>query len=282
MPANLDWIGQIVRRAGSQPWFLRVSVAVGIAIVSALYLRPQPPGVAVTILAVGAILMTFDEMTATHKLLWACFAVALFCLEVRAINSEHIAQEKESRRNLRSILDDNRVKTKTILDDNQVRFSKTQNDFAAVTSETKSLSELAVLNLQKTLDATKNITGADSFAFVSPQNHDMSGVVRLAVFNAGAYTLTGVTVDIHRVTEMPWKETFINVGTIPGRSVRDLQEVISPVLGSDGMDSYWIFIYAQNGMIREMMQFKKGSVFLGRLVIGFTGNSHILLEPCQL
>jgi hypothetical protein len=251
-----EWIERTVGRFGSHRWTLRAMFVLGVAVVVFLYVWPQPPGVAIAFLAVGVVFMTFRQMTATQKLYWACFAIAMFCLEFRAVNADHVTQQKEANDKFQAILRDNRDRTSAILNDNQTRFAQTEKHFATVTGENKTISGLSVKNLQSAHETLQNLTGGTSFAYLSPVSPPGKPVYLTAI-NSGAYPLTGVTASIVRTTEPKWTEKDVDIGTIPGNGVRMSPIPLVPDIGKSAIDTYEVYVSAQNGTTKEVIQIRR-------------------------
>jgi hypothetical protein len=117
-----------------------------------------------------------------------------------------------------------------------------------------------------TLDRLKeninNITGADAFPYIVPQP-PISGKIPLAIWNAGDYPLTGVTVTImdrsaFRNGTGEFDAPYIDVGVLPPRGHKVLNKFIEPKPDATGEDVYTIDILAQNGFVSEMLKFRKG------------------------
>ncbi len=246
----LETIEMFVRRVGSHCWFWRCMFIAGLATIASLYVWPQPPGVAVGILAFGAIIMTFREMTATHKLLWACFAIALLILEYRAIYHEHEQQEAQGRASLDALLNDNRIKTKAILDSTAKGFGDTESHFG-------SLGDLSEQNLRASNDALANITGGNSVVYFAPRRK-ADGHIQLAIWNNGKYRVNNVGVSIHRLE--PHSDNvvpldFFSVGPLSwGDVVRDWNEEMSTV----PHEKLWLLIDMPTGMESEVLEFRSG------------------------
>lgn len=111
-------------------------------------------------------------------------------------------------------------------------------------------------------ETLNNITGGNSYAYVAVQEHAATAIgVPLAVRNEGKYILTGVTVQIIRTAAPPntWDVESgpqVVVGTLYPGEIRMINTRIKPDIGVDGIDHYWLFIAAQNGMISQMIYFR--------------------------
>ena len=113
-------------------------------------------------------------------------------------------------------------------------------------------------------DSLNNLTGGGSVAYVAPQV-PANGRIPLGIVNAGRYPLTGVTVVVEDITTFPFKISPTTVvGTLSSHIVRELDLSVAPVPGDNppGVASFWIFIYAQNGTTRQLLQFRKGKKML--------------------
>jgi hypothetical protein len=226
-------------------------VVAGLATIAALYIWPQRPGVAVAILAFGAIIMTFREMTATHKLLWSCFAIALLFLEYRAIYREHEDQEAQGRVLLKSLLADNRIKTKAILNSNTQGFSEAESHFG-------SLGDLSAKNLRASNDALANITGGNSVIYAAPRVK-ADGQIELAIWNNGKYRVNDVGMTIHRLdpkSENPISGQFLSVG---GHTWGDFVKDWNDELPKYPHEKLWLLFDMPTSMESEVLEFRPGS-----------------------
>jgi hypothetical protein len=104
------------------------------------------------------------------------------------------------------------------------------------------------------------ITGGDSYAYVAPQPGMIP--IPLVIWNAGNYTLNGVTVTIHNGRDFTNASAFLtrpilNVGVLAPHGHQLLPVFITPDPEPDGMDTYDIVITAQNGEVNQLLQFRK-------------------------
>jgi hypothetical protein len=92
----------------------------------------------------------------------------------------------------------------------------------------------------------------------------MNGRDAFSVHNSGKYILTGVSVKFVRTTT---QESFsqsavtgsaIVVGTLYPGEIRLVSGLfITPKPEADGIDSYWLFVSAQNGLVAEVLSFRR-------------------------
>ena len=204
--------------------------------------KPPPPGYSVAFLALFAALMSaHNDMRPWQKGLWLLLLGAFLIVELRSINADRAMNEKtiaiarkEERDSLRDLLD--------------------------------KLKE----NLNSSERNLKNITGENSFAYISPQNSSAPNNIPLVMWNAGDYMLTGVNVVIYRTTKWPWRKFEENIGTIPPHRYREMQLHITPNMNGapapgdkNYFDSYWAFITAQNGLFSQTLEFRPSRTGVG-------------------
>jgi hypothetical protein len=252
----LDWIEAAVRRIGSHRWFMWAMSVFWAGSVVGLYFWPQPPGVAVAFLCVGTIFMTFREMTATHKLLWFVFAMAMFGLEWRAIWKEHSDNQASLEQHFQDILKDNRDKTKIILNDNQTRFAVTAGSLS-------SLGQLSTRNLEAANQTLNTVTGGNGFLYVEPVMLAMDNGVHLRLWNMGKYTLNDVTFSILGTAGLVDGSTlsFTAGSMLPHQwssvPAALLDEIVANGKPVDGVGAnYWVLLSAQNAMYSERLEFR--------------------------
>lgn len=190
-----------------------------------LFSKIPPPGVAVAILSVAAIIMTFHEkMGKWHKILWMVIIALFLYIELRAIDyaqDEQLAQQ-------------------------QMVLEKTQN-----------VAELARRNLE-------TVTGEGSHPCIVPQSHaSMNGGIPLVVMNRGINPLTGVEIQILSDQEFLdgtslFRKPKINIGTLRSEWGKELPDFLIPKLKSDGTAHYLAEIWTQNGFYTETIFFRRG------------------------
>jgi hypothetical protein len=239
------------------PWLI---VALTMAGSAWLYFGNAPPGFAINVLAVVMAVITFFQLTPYQKAALICLCGVLFWIESSAISRDrsdqerqHVADQKALNERFNTILANNRENLKSILTSSQHQFEATQSRFTGIFNADKDIKSASIENLL-------NLTGGDSFTYIAPQPPDSEGNVQLAVWNTGKYTLTGVNLTIRRVTEWPWTTEVVDVGTIAPHQPRNISFKITPKIGSEGTDSYWIFASAQNGIEQELLQFRPSHI----------------------
>jgi hypothetical protein len=205
---------------------------------------PLPPGYAVTALAVAAAVMTvLGEMKGKEKVAWIGVLFAFLVLELNSIKVERKAQEdiqKEARaEQLRHFGEIGKGIQQSIADSDR--------NFNAA--------------MGKTNQVLENITGGDSFAYVSPQNFSgdqFPGVV----WNNGEQALSGLTLTIAHTSDPDWGWAFFKpvfIGTIgPHEHAPIPNFVFQPKADpKTGQDNYWIMLSAQNGTASQSLWFRR-------------------------
>ena len=280
MSTIIEKIDRATKAIGSHRWYVPALFIACFGTVIVLYIWIPAPGVAVICLAIGAGVMTFREMTATHKLLWTIFLITMGGIEIRSIykerNDNQIAASKDRDENQRTartelarILEDNRVKSENIIKEDQYKTEAILKDnadkFSLQSKNFNLLSNKARSNLNLTNRNIKNITGSNSFAYIVPQNFGSNNnKIELSVFNAGKYTLNGVHVVIRRVTSFHSAEYSEYVGNMPAQYNTGLKIKILPSMkdvpykmgDKNYFDAYTADITAQNGTISEIIEFR--------------------------
>ena len=91
----------------------------------------------------------------------------------------------------------------------------------------------------------------------------------LALFDYGNDVLSGVSMTIARTADPEWgKEGSkpILVGSLAPYVLTSTSASVTPRLDpKTGMDSFWIFLYAQNGMVDETLRFRQSAKVPGTL-----------------
>jgi len=105
-------------------------------------------------------------------------------------------------------------------------------------------------------------TGGESYAYVVPQVEAAQLKIHLVTWNAGKNSLNGVALKL--VNSRAFSDgtledqPYIDVGVLAPNGFRELEETIVPHLDKSGVDTYIAYISAQNGMVTEILQFRKG------------------------
>lgn len=135
-------------------------------------------------------------------------------------------------------------------------------EIQAINSAGKELRDNFDASLKRLNENLYNITGADSFPYIVPQP-SIGDNIPLVIWNAGDYPLTGVTVTImDRGSFTKGTGEFgaadIDVGVLPPHGHRSLKQFIRPKLDETEEDTYIIGISAQNGIVDEVLKFRRG------------------------
>jgi hypothetical protein len=232
------------------------------------------PGYAVALLgAVAAAMSLTGEMTHGQKAACMVAIAALLVIEIHAIKhdrdesakAQHDARQEEIAGF--SSVATSLAKTGSQFDAIQKRFDESATKSSDNQNESRRKFDAVLNGYRNTLN---NITGGDSYAYVAVQEHAATADgVPLAVRNAGEHILTGVTVQIIRTASPPneWDVDSgpqITVGTLFPGQIRMIGARIKPIPSDNGIDHYWVFIAAQNGLVSQMIYFRprKDSVHL--------------------
>jgi hypothetical protein len=207
------------------------------------------PGYAVTALGFVAVIMTIraeEDWSRAERLKWLFLAMVLMVVEIRVIKKDR---------------DQSDAAQNEVVRRNQGQFSETMARLETHTQTLKDLSqsEEKIENLAK--KNLQSITGGNSFGVVVPQYAGGDSIL-LVVWNWGEYPLMGVTLEISRTAVENWRGEGlfnpISIGNIGphNHAVVPLSLTFTPNPKS-GIDSYWIFVSAQNGMASEGLYFRK-------------------------
>ncbi len=252
------------------PWVSRVFLLLAGALSVYWFVRTPPPGYAVGALGCFASVMAFREMRNTQKVLALICIVLLTIIELRAIrrdreDSEQAQHERREQENasfartakafdaLQKRFDESMARQNEAFVESHIQFDATMKHFADIGRDTKT--------------ALRNITGGQSYAYIVPQDRVVPqdrtalshGTIPLMICNAGNEILTGVTVTVIHVTdpaEWTWEGPQTAVGTLYPGEVRMTGILINPTTGGDGVDTYQLYISAQNGLVFETLHLR--------------------------
>ncbi len=238
---------------GPRTWFDWAALMGGLGAAVWIVLAHKPPGYAVGTLAVVAAAMTFSRPTTIQRLIVVVLAAGLFWLETRAIDHDRT----ENAATIQRIIESGKKETASILIDSEQKYKDTKSKVDASLSKMDDLGLSSQQNLQLSRRNLLNVTGGDSFAYISPQVNGAPPPFELIAWNRGKYVLTGVGVTMMRTTDGEWQTWTIDVGTIPAGGFRRLAQTLEPRPGTDGVDSYWLFISAQNRTVQQRIGFRQ-------------------------
>ncbi len=214
--------------------------------------KPPVPTVAIGFLGVVAAIMTVraDHFHNGERAVWILISFALFIVEMRAVyqdRDEHDRQQVELRKR-----------------EDETRKAE-QDSFAALLREgkdlftaTKQIEGLAHKNLE-------NVTGGQSFAYLTPQTQFGTVPIPLTIYNYGHETLTGVVIRIYTRANFDvdnparlFDEPEASIGTLAPSEVVPLKVAITPSPDQSGIDVYQIDISAQNFSVKQYLWFRRG------------------------
>lgn len=261
-----------VREMSEQVWEHKrvgfVLVLAG-AVLSAYWLfRIPAPGYSVTVMGVAAALMAArTKATGYEKAGWMLLMFALLFVELRAIRKDRLgseAKQAQAEKDLKQNFSD-------IGEGIKVSIAESDRNFAAT--------------MGKTNQVLENITGGDSFAYVSPQNFSgdrFAGVV----WNNGEQALSGLTLTIAHTSEPDWGGAFfrpIFIGTIGPHEYAPIPTFIFQPKADEktGQDSYWIMLSAQNGTASQSLWFRRDRNNPANWAYSFQVSKQILSEKPQ-
>ncbi len=229
------------------------------------------PGHAVALIACATVLMSLHaEMKRWQKAVWMLIIGALLFVELSSISLDRKVSNEtaknvrvEQDRNFSQVLKSNRDEVQQLLADSENKFSETMTRFGVIQSTTEEVAKLSKQNLE-------NITGANSYAWITPQVQDLSyrSRVPLVIHNYGPHTLTGVTVRIFdmaafesdnlvsEVLKQEYDVPNIEIGTLVSGQSRPAYSIPSFVMNAKGTHTYRLTITSQSGEIEELLQFR--------------------------
>ena len=247
-------------------WFV-LSTGAGLALW--LQYQPKPTGYAIAVLALVALGMTFSSPKLLQRALLTVLAGALFITETRAIDRDRTEGRIAAAEALNKIEANNQRKTEEIEAANDKTtgaiIQNAHDQFEETLDQFSGVSRLAKDNLSQSKLNLLNVTGGDAFAYIAPQVYPGNGpVVRMVVWNAGSFTLTGVSLSLQRWTTFPPKGFEEDVGTIPPHEFKTILATLSPSMdgvkddpgGKNYVDVYQAEITAQNGVVTETIEFR--------------------------
>ncbi len=229
---------------------------------------PFCPGIFIAVLAVIAAIVTFREKPKTwEKAAWTFIFLGLMSLEVWMMSIDRDANEARER-----AAEQTQLKGFTDIGEGiKASIAESDRNFAATMGRTN-----------KVLD---NITGGDSFAYVSPQNFSgdqFPGVV----WNNGEQALSGLTLTIAHTSEPDWGWAFfkpIFIGTIGPHEHAPIPNFIFQPKADPktGQDNYWIMLSAQNGTASQSIYFRRDRKNLANWAYSFQVSKQIPSEKPQ-
>lgn len=237
-------------RAIEHPSVGRVTIVATTAAGVWLFFFPQPPGVAIGLLAAVAVVMTFARPTDVQKVALIVLAGLMFFLEVRSINADREKQRQESADTLSQILGDNRDKTAKIIQNNDAKWAAVMSDnaqnFSATVSGMSGISKDAKRNLILSQKNLEDVTGGASFAYLYPRV--MKDRIEYGIVLNGRNILTGVHVEVLDTTTINFIHSSMDIGVLSPTSFRpDNFGTKLP----DIARHFVVFISAQNGSVIE-------------------------------
>lgn len=247
--ASHVWGGEPIETKKKPIWFHFSVQAIAVGFILYWHWNPPLPNKAVLGLATVAALMVLSDMRPVHKAIYILVLIAFVTAENKAIDHEHEETSKVFGGIAESI--------KSASTDNQNEFGKATVEMNDILSKTETVASLAKENLL-------NLTGGDSFAYVSPQNFSgdqFPGVV----WNNGEQPLIGLTLTIaHTSDPVPvWGAAFykpIFIGTVGPYDHAPIPDFIFAPRAdpkNNGQDHYWIMLSAQNGTVSQGLYFRR-------------------------
>jgi hypothetical protein len=226
---------------------------------------PLIPTVAIGFLGVVAAVMTVrglrpERFSLGEQVFYLLIIFCLFIVEMRSVYKDRDRHDKEQ--------------SQMQLKEEEAR-AKESASFAALVREGHGL--LASMQHVDTLEeeALKNITGGDSFAYVSPQNFSGEQFAGL-VWNNGEQALIGLTLTIAHTSDpvQVWGAAFfkpIFIGTVGPHDHAPIPEFVFQPRADikTGQDNYWIMLSAQNGTVQQSLYFRRNKLHPERWAYSF-------------
>jgi hypothetical protein len=184
---------------------------------------PTPAGVAVTILAVGGVIMTVraDSFSKPERVIWIFIAVFLFWVERNSINGDRVATEVQHRLDMaeqqREFSDSESA--------SNLRFERTMRGVSGVFGKTKVAADTA----KHAVDA---LTGGASYLWIWPAPEG-PGTYQLMADVHGEYSVWDVLLEGANMTgnQFPNRGTerfSVSLGTVSPTYARPIGQTIHP------------------------------------------------------
>lgn len=228
------------------------------------------PGEAVAALAVAAAVMTLlGEMRGVEKVAWILILFGFLGVELASIKIERVTREAEQ--------------SSAHLE--QLKHFQAIGDAISTSVEQSNRNFAATLN--RTNQVLTNVTGGESFAYISPQNFNPDAFPGV-VWNNGEQALTGLTLTIAHTTEPPalWGSSLfqpIFIGTIGPHEYAPVPNFLFQPKADPktGQDNYWIFLSAQNGTVSQSLYFRRDHNHPNMWAYSFTVSKQTISEKPQ-
>jgi hypothetical protein len=223
------------------------------------FVSTPAPGYAVAVLGAVAGIMTLREMKSLEKVVWIFALSALLFVELKAIRLDR-AQSQREQKELRAR---EAERLQGIADGITTAINNSKAQFDSTMAHAKALAKATLDNANLARRGLDMITGGDSFPFVVPQTHEGVVPIPLAVHNGGKQILTGVTISV--INQRDWGNSVafytqpdLTVGVLHPDEIRLIKLFIDPHPDqATGIDSYNVFLSAQNMSVWQMLQFRR-------------------------
>jgi hypothetical protein len=250
-------IARFERFWNNNPYLAMVLIAIAAGAAIWTKLNPQSPGFSITLLALGAgIISVRPNMHLIEKFAWVIVLATFTYQEVKAIkqndlNNQAIRTSQNAAFGV--IVDDLKTSIKNSKDQYKQtidRVNRVSDHVDGAAKKTQQVAEIARTNLL-------TITGGDSYAFVYPDAIAGSDQQLLKIHNPGDQPLTDVRVTVGEIVVERAADDcddglqghdVIQIGTLAPHEGRIIQgAVFVPHLRPDGTARYQLWITAQNG-----------------------------------
>jgi hypothetical protein len=209
-------------------------------------------------LGAAGCVVAFFELSSVRKGIAIALLSLLMILELRSIyhdreevETQHTAEQKEMRDDFASVLKQN------------------QDSFSSTSAYLNSV----IGGMERVF---KGVTGGDSFVYLMPQTHvftepckspsgiEQPSALAFTAENAGDYPMIGVKIQFQNLKDLPLRANDVfytlpdtDIPTIAPHSSIHIKGVLCPDINTNGEAAYWIFIYAQNGLVTQTLRLRK-------------------------
>jgi len=217
-------------------------------LVCQLQIIPLIPGVAVDLLAIATVVISFrlvHHVSKPEQFVWIAIAFALIGIELGVTFNDRAQNEKE--------------KAQIRIEEATARKEQDRSFAALLTSEQTLFNQQTSL-AHETID---EITGGDTFPKIDPAAPAGSRDYSLMLMAVGTHNLLDVTINVHSHTQRTDPESIVKWFTSPMTTFVPLVLRYSPTMlpltihPEGDVDNYQIYVTARNGNFLEMVTMRR-------------------------
>jgi hypothetical protein len=217
-------------------------------LVCQLQIIPLIPGVAIDLLAIATVVISFRlvyHVSKPEQFVWIAIAFGLIGVELGVTYNDRAQNEKE--------------KAQIRIEEATTR-NEQNKSFAALLAEEQKLFDQQTRLANQTID---EMTGGDTFPKIDPAAPAGSREYSLMLMAVGKHSLLDVTVTVHSHTQRTDPESIMRWFTSPTTTFVPLVLRYSPVWlpltihPEDDEDKFQIYVSARNGSFLEMLTMRR-------------------------